>query len=134
MKPPQWRKGSDSTTSTIVDVEAWLSSIYDFAKLGPESSPGEDYVWRTIMLDFYNGITGPKSFEATPIDEEKASIIRKILRRVPVILKSLTEAQRDYIRYGPFHWINFDTLDQKLDYLETEWPSDIGDVTRGRTL
>lgn len=40
MKPLHWKKGNEWAVSTMVDVEAWLNSIYDFAKLGPESGPG----------------------------------------------------------------------------------------------
>ena len=50
MKPPQCKKGDLWTASQNVDVEAWLSSSRNFANLRLESSPGEDYVWRTIMM------------------------------------------------------------------------------------
>ena len=133
MHPPQWKKRDDWTASKIVDVEAWLSSICDFAKLGPESSPGEDYVWRTIMLDMYDGISRPNRFEAKPIDDEKASVIRKIMRRVPIVVESLTEAQRHYIWYELSSLSNFETIDQKLEYI-VEWLKVIGSVDRGRTL
>ncbi|PVH71223.1 hypothetical protein DL98DRAFT_521175 [Cadophora sp. DSE1049] len=133
MQPPQWKKRDNWAASRIVDVEAWLSSIRDFAKLGPEPSPGEDYVWRTIMLDRYDGTSRPNRFEARPIDDEKASIIRKIMRRVPIVVESLTEAQRHYICYELSGLSNFETLDQKLECI-VEWLKLIGSVDRGRTL
>ena len=134
MQPPQWKKWDDWTASEIVDVEAWLSSIRDFAKLGPESSPGEDYVWRTIMLDRYDGITRPKRFEANLTDDERASIIRKIMRRVPIVVESLTEAQRDYICNGPLSPSKFEIRDQIIELIVREWPRSLGSVARGRTL
>ena len=133
MQPPQWKKRDNWTSSRIVDVEAWLISIRDFAKLGPDPSPEEDYVWRTIMLDRYDGITRPNRFQAKPIDDEKAFIIRKIMRRMPIVAESLTEAQRHYICFELSSLSHFETLDQKLEYI-VEWLKLIGSVDRGRTL
>ncbi len=44
MQTPEWKEFNDWTASKIVDIEGWLASIRDFAELGPEPSPGEDYV------------------------------------------------------------------------------------------
>lgn len=124
MQPPQWEKRDNWTASQIVDVEAWLISIREFAKLGPESNPGEDYVWRTIMQDRYDGISRP-SYGAKPIDDEKASIVRKIMRRMPISVDSLTDSQRDYICYELSSPPNLETLDQILEYIVKEWPRTI---------
>jgi hypothetical protein len=137
MQAPEWKKLDDWTASSIVDVEGWLASIRDFAKLGPESGPGEDYVWRTIMLDHYDGAIRPNRFEVKPISDEKASIIRKIMRRVPIVVEALTEAQREYI-YELINLShiqpNFETLDKQLEVIVTKWPGTIGFIGRGRTL
>ena len=133
MQSSQWKKRDDWTASKIVDVEAWLTSICDFVRLGPESGPGEDYVWRTIMLDRYDGTSRPNRFEGRPIDDEKASLICKIMRRVPIVAKSLTEAQKHYICFELSSLSNFETLDQKIENI-VRWLELIGSVDRGRTL
>lgn len=54
---------------------------------------------------------------------------------MPIVVDSLTEAQRYYIRDGPLSLLlNFETLDQKLEFTVTEWPRVIGSVDRGRAL
>jgi hypothetical protein len=91
-------------------------------------------VWRTIMLDWYDDVADSNSFEAKPINDEKASIIRKIMRRVPIVVESLTEAQRDFIRSGPFSLFNPDILDQKVKFIARNWPRSFANGNRGRTL
>lgn len=136
MQPPQWKKSSEWMASYIVDVDGWLASIREFAKLGRESGPGEDYVWRTIMRDLYDGYSRPNKFEAKPMDNEKAALVRKLLRRMPIDLETLTEAQREYISHGIFspRYMQSEILEKQLEFMVAHWPETIGSVDRGRTL
>jgi len=138
MQPPQWEQHDEWTLSWIVDAEGWLDSICDFAKLAPESGPGEDYVWRTIMRDFSGISHRPSRFNT--ISEEEASITRKIMRRAPIALEALTSTERDYVHYlrdildyPTYEQLNSETINE-LEYILKKWPQAIGSINRGRTL
>jgi hypothetical protein len=137
MQPPQW-KGDCRSASKIVDAESWLASIRQFTKLGPQSSPNEDYVWRTIMLNKYDGVNRPNRFEVDPVDSEKALVIRKVFRREQIDLEALTGNQRDYLDNGFFNreymHSNFQSMDERVDYIVKEWPKAVGSICRGRML
>jgi hypothetical protein len=124
----------DWRASGIVDDESWLASIRAFAKLSPESGPGEDYVWRTIMRERYGWSDRPLKYEANPVDDEKAFIIRKVMRQEPIELDALTETQSDYIQNGIVKRDYNQTFEQRIEYIMKEWPERIRRVCHGRTL
>ncbi|KAI5466983.1 heterokaryon incompatibility protein-domain-containing protein [Mariannaea sp. PMI_226] len=137
MQPPMWVQRDEWLASRIVDSDAWLSSILDFAKLGPDQAPGEDYVWRTILFGEL-GKTRPPNSDPRRFGEEVASLVRKIMRRERIYVESLTQEQINFIRYGPFKLADsrpdLETVDDQLAYFAREWPKSIGACNRERTL
>lgn len=138
MQPPEWVQHNEWTQSWIRDANAWLSSVFHFAGLGPESGPGEDYIWRTIMMDRFDGANRPNSLEPKPMSQDTARLIRKIMRREHIECNSLTEDQIEFVSKGPLNLSNtrpnLETLEDQLSYLVYRWPEVIGSVGRGRTL
>lgn len=136
MEPPQWHAKDEWSASTIVNTEGWLSSILAFARLGAKSGPGEDYIWRTILmgrLDMSN-----KRDPASSIHEEYADIVRKIFRAEHIHVDQLTEEQRAYVRNGPFDLPrvrpHLATLDDQLTFQKENIPWAAGTTSRERTL
>lgn len=131
MEPPDMVERQHWGFPEIKDAGAWLASILDFVGLTSESGPGEDYVWRTIMFDNPDPDLPPG-----PLAEELAWLIRRILRRERIEIGALTTAQVNFVRDGPCWGITrfHESLEEKLEIIMKEWPWQLGNVTRGRTL
>ncbi|KAK3939377.1 hypothetical protein QBC46DRAFT_388075 [Diplogelasinospora grovesii] len=134
MPPPKRVQYDEWQRSQIADANGWLSAVFNFAGLGPETSPGEDYVWRTIMchkLRKYGQITVATS-------EDIAWLIRRIMRRERVDISTLTEDQVEFIRRGLYDLSRaqpkLQTLRDQLAYVVHEWPEYLGAMNRDRTL
>jgi hypothetical protein len=138
MQPPEWSQRDKWTASRIRDASAWLSSVFHFAGLGPESGPGEDDIWRIIMVDRLDGASRPNSHEPKPMSQDIARLIRKIMRQEHIDCNSLTDDQIEFISKGPFSLSarrpDLETVDDQLTYIVRHWPEVIGSVDRGRTL
>ncbi|SPO03569.1 uncharacterized protein DNG_06252 [Cephalotrichum gorgonifer] len=136
MKPPRWVQFDEWSVARIADADDYLSSVFKFAGLGPDSGPGEDYVWRTIRRDSIDATNRPNSKK--PVSERTAQLIRKIMRQERVDVDTLKEDQRKFIRSGPYklHEVrpDLETVRDQLDYVESHWPYSIGSSNRGRTL
>jgi hypothetical protein len=138
MQPPRWIQRNEWDVSRIADGHAWLSTVFEFAGLGPETGPGEDFVWRTIMRDRLDGINRPNSRELKPVGAETAWLIRKILRRERIDESTLTEDQVEFIQSGPFDFSRslpkLEKLGDQISYIARHWPESLGSSSRGRTL
>lgn len=138
MRPPEWVQRVEWDVSQIADSDAWLFSVFEFAGLGPETGPGEDYVWRTIMMDPLDGVSRPNSREPKPIREDATQLFRKSMRREHVDASTLTKDQAEFICGGPFRLgdtrLDLETLSDQVTYIVRHWPKSIGFVNRGRTL
>ncbi|KAK7409673.1 hypothetical protein QQX98_008116 [Neonectria punicea] len=132
MRPPRWIQINKYTASAVADTETWLASIVEFAKLGPNSGPGEDYVWKTVMRDELN--RSHDRYEQGPVDEDGLSLIRSIMRRETVDAQLLTRSQREFIQARMLPWSDADTLDDKLVEFERDFVYEAGARSRERTL
>ncbi|VUC25526.1 unnamed protein product [Clonostachys rosea] len=92
MEPPELIGMSRYTACPIRDADAWVQQIAGFAKLGPESGPGEDYIWRTAKIS-----SGPHLYK---VDEATYGLFRKIMRLEHIDAGSLTEEELKLIRDG----------------------------------
>ncbi|KAI1373742.1 heterokaryon incompatibility protein-domain-containing protein [Hypoxylon crocopeplum] len=138
MPPPEWIQHDEWTTSAISDTSDWLKSIINFAGLGPESGPGEDYIWRTIMRDRRDGINRPNCREPAPASEGVLRFVRKVMRQEPMSADGLTAEEAEFVRSGIYNFSkirpSLDTLSKQLSYMTRDWPHAIGSVCRGRSL
>ncbi|KAL6399923.1 Heterokaryon incompatibility protein 6, OR allele [Ilyonectria robusta] len=125
----QWEPGS------AYNYEAHLASILDFANLGTSSSPEEDYVWRTIVMDrFAEYFDVPQDSDIS--SEEIAGLARVIVRREPIDAELLTPKQRQHIDYVADKWgFEADTSEQRLQLVVKNWEGGILSwFSRGRAL
>lgn len=137
MPPAQWRKFDEWSPLTIVDEKGWLKSIIKFTQLGPDSGPAEDYIWRTIMVDRYDGANRPNKREPEPMSEELLFLVRRVMRQEHIDTQILSEKQKEFIRKKyevPYTWWGIDSLEDQIKFIEARWPQTIGNVDRGRTL
>lgn len=131
MEPPDLIEKEEWGVLQIKDAGAWLASILDFVGLTAESGPGEDYIWRTIILDNLDPDHPPE-----PVPEEIAWLIRRIMRKERIEADTLTAAQVDFVRNGPC-WGRtrlHESLERKLEVIMKQWPWRLGTINRGRTL
>lgn len=133
MQPPKWVQHDEWAVSKIRDTDRWLSSVFVFAGLGPQSGPAEDYVWRTILQDQFDRLNRPNR----PMSEETAQLIRKIMRREHIDPGTLTEGQIDFIRSVPRRIESIpglENLSDQIEWFTSNWPEAVGTANRGRTL
>ncbi|KAM0519364.1 hypothetical protein ACHAPE_003535 [Trichoderma viride] len=72
-------------------MKEWLSRIMPFFGLGSVPSPGEDYIWRTILSqEPYDEIN-------SSINEDIATLVRMVMRGLDVDVKFLTPVQRKFL-------------------------------------
>lgn len=139
MPPPEWHKHDEWSVSFIKDADSWLSSVFDFANLGPDPSPAEDHVWRTVLLDWRRALS--PSFRRPPylLQEDVKHLIRLILRRQHIDAGTMTENQAEFVRNGPIRHFpredpQFADLNDYVTWFTDAWKENIGTVTRNRTL
>lgn len=139
MEPPEWYKSGEWGIEFPHDSLEWLSSVAQFAGLGPDVGPAEDYVWRTISLD---GLLDHYSDgERVEFDDrdlpEVEPLIRRILRQLPIDPESLTPAQLRFIKTG---WLSYtrdrpeDDLHKQIRNVGKNWSFSLQCSIRGRTL
>ncbi|KPM41644.1 hypothetical protein AK830_g4889 [Neonectria ditissima] len=135
MQPPRWVQESRYMASQVGNTEAWLTSIIEFVKLGPKSAPGEDYVWRTIMLNDLHRYAGTSDLHNGYFtDEEIASLVRQTMRRENIDARLLTESQKKFVDNNIRLLPGLDTLEDKLADFAYVFPDMIGRCGRERTL
>ncbi|KAF4414958.1 heterokaryon incompatibility [Fusarium acutatum] len=84
MDPPEWVQTTPYEPSGLKDPDNWFRSIAAFTGLGSESSPGEDYIWRTITRN-----TSPELTRIPP--QERTSIIEGTYQEI------------EFIHHGPLY-------------------------------
>lgn len=112
---PPWNEGTQAWEETDIEqsdqrTNAWIESVRKFTSLPAHSSdsgPGEDYVWRTVMLgwdepwvSWYEPFNHSRLYLAE--DELEASeairgLIRKIFRRESIDPSALTPAEAEFL-------------------------------------
>lgn len=138
LDPPQWHKKTERRPPEVEDVHAWLDSIAIFMELGPESGPGEDYIWRTIVGDNHvRSLRMPKE-RSSAIEVPVACFIRKAMRQQPIDTKSLTVEEEEALQYGFFElhlrWPHLKNLDEKLAQMKKDLPYYACCETLNRTI
>ncbi|SPO07052.1 uncharacterized protein DNG_09746 [Cephalotrichum gorgonifer] len=136
MQRPESIQSTEQGVSQVDNAQAWLSSVFDFTGLGPETGPGEDYIWRTVRMNYLEGITHTSGRWTEPVDEDLACLMRKIMRLEPVDINSLTSNQREFITDGLLGLGNsrrLKTLGDKLAYIQRAWPGFVRANSKGRT-
>ncbi|KAF3002785.1 hypothetical protein E8E14_000290 [Neopestalotiopsis sp. 37M] len=123
----------------IRDVESWLKTIIDFTKLGPESGPAEDYIWRTVMRgDRHDQKRSGGPDRPPSVSDTILGFIRKFMRQESIDAESLMAEEAQYVSEGIFrfdeHRPESKSLDTKLSHVLRRWPVSIGASWRGRTL
>ncbi|KAK8122722.1 Heterokaryon incompatibility protein [Apiospora sp. TS-2023a] len=140
MTPPQWGCHDEWLVPVLLDPKAWLCSVIHFARLGPESGPAEDYVWRTLRKDArQNGIDQSNATTGRlPPSEDFLRLVRKVMRQEPIDAASLDSRESEVVRTGFFNLArvrpDLDTLNKQIAYVMRKWPRNIGSRSRGRTL
>ncbi|KAF7554911.1 hypothetical protein G7Z17_g2535 [Cylindrodendrum hubeiense] len=117
---------------------SYLSSTLEFAGLGPESGPGEDFVWRTLIGRGFGEINGKSCRLYEWISGDIALLVRMIMRQEQLDPDHLTPNQVDFINEGPLSlgWTRPDlkTPQEQLTNIVEEWPSTILYHNESRTL
>lgn len=134
MEPPRWELESEwGLPMRLAKPQDFLASILEFANLGPESSPGEDHVWRTVMMEHFTVfLEGYFSFHAR---EEILSLVRKMARRERIDAKLLTPEQKRYVKDYAETWnLYAETFEKLLERVATYLDDSIRLYSRGRTL
>ncbi|KAJ3536991.1 hypothetical protein NM208_g6495 [Fusarium decemcellulare] len=114
MHPPEWILADPYSASIINDADNWFRSIAAFTKLGPESGPEEDYIWRTVMSLESNRTLSATGKERVSLNEDTRALNRKIMRMQHVDAESLTDQEVKYIRNGPLY-MDFGSSSQALN-------------------
>lgn len=122
----------------LEQTEAYLAAVARFCHLGPDASPGEDYVWRTVLCNQYSHVPG----QARP-QEAALSLVRKVMRRPASRdgYSTLTPQEIHFLRNGPFElayigpfYSGIKTEDQRDAYLWNFWRGETANHAAGRTL
>lgn len=124
MKPPEWLKPSEWTWDwSIKDHEKWLRDVKEFAGLGDETGPAEDYVWRTLAQKRKD--CDPVGDGVNQWRDEHNHIVRKIMRREPIDPDKLSETEADFFRKGPYSFYlnawGIDRMEDLVDRLMHQW-------------
>ena len=125
MTPPEWTKPTKWPWDwKLKNLDNWLQSIREFTGLGIESGPAEDYIWRTLARK-YEG----KNFSPNGVNdwkEEQNHLVRKIMRREPIDIATLTKDEVDFFWKGPFAYYldgwGVDKLEDRVKGLMHSWP------------
>ena len=136
MKPPEWTKPTEWPWDwRLKRLDKWLQSIRKFAGLGSESGPAEDYIWRTLARK-YEG-KGHSGDGVNEWKEEQNHLVRKIMRREPIDIATLTKDELDFFWKGPFAYYldgwGVDKLEDRVKSLIHSWPKETLPLI-GRTL
>ncbi|CAG9952969.1 unnamed protein product [Clonostachys rosea f. rosea IK726] len=130
MEPPEWIQFDRYSASQIRDADTWVQQIARFVGLGPESGPGEDYIWRTA---------NSRSTHRVKPDEDIRELVRKFMRQESIDARSLTKKQVQFI-YEDFGRRSFDWAppagpsDDELERIAREWRRNAGTCSRNRTF
>ncbi|CAH0027199.1 unnamed protein product [Clonostachys rhizophaga] len=130
MEPPEWIQFDRYNASQIRDADAWVQQIARFVGLGPESGPGEDYIWRTANT--------PATYRIKP-DGDIRELVRKFMRQESIDAGSLTKKQVQFL-YENFGRRFFDGAppagpsDDELGRIAHEWRRNAGTCSRNRTF
>ncbi|KAF4810068.1 Heterokaryon incompatibility protein 6, OR allele [Colletotrichum siamense] len=94
----QWLRPAPRPTR-IREPERWANSVVDFVGLGPESGPGEDYVWRTVL----HGFAGLFQFCWKMYNDGKMhdvpQMLRKVMRKDPLDVECLSKEALTVLRH-----------------------------------
>ncbi|KAK2779643.1 heterokaryon incompatibility protein [Colletotrichum kahawae] len=116
-------------TTNIETSKRWGNSVVDFVGLGPESGPGEDYVWRTAV----HGYTGHFQFCWKMYIDGKMHdvphILRKVMRNEPLGVEGLSTEGLKFLR-GEGMWD--DKALTSVEPVKTEETERLADRLRGR--
>lgn len=132
-EPPQLYQHDERTAYMPESkVQEWLPSIRDFVQLGPESGTGEDYVWRTVqILQTYS----PEIRRREALEEVNI-LFRKTWRGVPILAKSLTPTQIEYVERC--FWVGNgdkeENTQEQLDLFAVRLPAQAATASRNRTM
>ncbi|KAF9766445.1 hypothetical protein IL306_001162, partial [Fusarium sp. DS 682] len=92
MTPPKENGEDGSDVSTGEIAKSWLSATMKFTRLGCEPSPGEDYVWRTLLATRWRGVI------RAPMKEGSTALVRELMRRRHVDADLLTSEQIEFVK------------------------------------
>lgn len=96
-EPPEWSdKGRHGVVRPKEAVE-WARSVVNFIGLGPESGPGEDYVWRTALCG-YEFLQPCWNIYRRAATKEVPIVLRRIMRMEPVDTMGLSVEGARFIR------------------------------------
>ncbi|KAF4441570.1 heterokaryon incompatibility protein [Fusarium austroafricanum] len=138
MHPPEWVQTTPYEPSGLKDPDNWFQSIATFTRLGTESGPGEDYIWRTIARNTPARHTRIPLQGRTSIIEGTCELRRKIMRLQDVDARSLTDQEIEFIHNSPLY-NNFGSNsgvlnDQQVSWFATTWRESLSCGNRNRTL
>ncbi|ETS76725.1 hypothetical protein PFICI_12112 [Pestalotiopsis fici W106-1] len=138
MEPPTWIRADDYSPSYLPDVKGWFESIIKFTKLGPDSGPGEDYIWRTVMTSRRHDRERTSWQMDPPGGDAISEFIRKVFRHESIDADDLTPEVAQYVSEGIYYFRKDEpqskSLKTRLAYIMREWPMVIGTICRERTL
>ncbi|KAF4943501.1 hypothetical protein FGADI_13377 [Fusarium gaditjirri] len=92
MTPPRENGEDGSDVSTGEIAKSWLSATMKFTRLGCEPSPGEDYVWRTLLATRWRGVI------RALMKEGSTALVRELMRRRHVDADLLTSEQIEFVK------------------------------------
>ncbi|KAJ3958336.1 hypothetical protein N0V92_005099 [Colletotrichum tropicale] len=87
-----------SATANIEIWEQWEDSVVDFVGLGPESGPGEDYVWRTMVKGYACMFQFCWQMYIDGKMHDVPRILRRIMRKVPLNVEDLSTEGLKFLR------------------------------------
>ncbi|KAF7534505.1 hypothetical protein G7054_g6170 [Neopestalotiopsis clavispora] len=138
MQPPKLIQSNKYIPSGIKDINGWLNSIIEFTKLGPESGPGEDYIWRTVMKGRHNDKQRTYWYKNPSIKNDILRFLREVMRQHHINADSLTAEVAQYVCEGILYFQDYSpqskSLETRLSYIMHAWPRSIAMSGRGRTL
>ncbi|KAK2746390.1 hypothetical protein CKAH01_18215 [Colletotrichum kahawae] len=137
MEAPEWICVDSYEVPRQTNVDRWFRSIVAFVGLGPDSGPGEGYVWRTVSNGKPHELvqTLPCDFRLLET-EGLAALFRKIVRVESIDHESLTAEQTACICKdsnlfpedgGPLE-------SQDVEHFARRWRQRVGNMNRRRTL
>ncbi|KAK2015139.1 HET-domain-containing protein [Colletotrichum eremochloae] len=143
MPPPKWIQESRNDPFYLQDPDKWFFSIAAFMRLGKDSGPGEDYIWKTVgcdkfVRDVHTWIIEPGVKAEFRMTEGLAWLCRRIMRLETLDPTKLTEEQDGFIRTFLGRWfkepISEETLAEQVKRFAMTMRNSLGCTNRNRTL